>query len=94
MATAHSIVVHKQEFSRQGQINQAWIRATAGEMHTPAGRSRGAAEPALAGGCDRLAEPIGLAVCLSWSPTRVSTILLSYCCHVPTQAASGGVGRH
>jgi hypothetical protein len=63
MTAAHPIVVHKQELSCQGQINQARIRATAGEMQTPAGRSLGAAEPALVGGCDRLAGPIGLAVC-------------------------------
>ena len=63
MAAAHPIVVHKQELARQGQINQARIRAISGKMQAPAGRSRDTAEPALVGGCDRLAGPIGLTVC-------------------------------
>jgi len=63
MAATHPIVVHKQKLARQGQINQARIRAISGKMQAPAGRSRDTAEPALVGGCDRLAGPIGLAVC-------------------------------
>jgi hypothetical protein len=63
MPAAHPIVLHKQELARQGQINQARIRAISGKMQAPAGRSRDTAEPALVGGCDRLAGPIGLAVC-------------------------------
>jgi hypothetical protein len=61
VAAAHPVVVHKQEFSRQDQINQTGIRGIGRKMQAPAGRSRGAAELALVGGHDRFAEPVGFA---------------------------------
>ena len=56
VAATHPVVVRKQKFSRQSQINQARIRGIGSEMQAPEGAAVPLNSPSLAGMIDLLGQ--------------------------------------